>query len=300
MPGAQSSSRPRQQPNRQFEQRGRLSLVVVAGLLLIALIVGLVLWATAGADTRGTGATAKAALLRVDGAGKIDVVPTERLKFSKISLPNPPEATPAMGRSNRRQSITHLAFSSGRVWVAGLSNEEFSSKLWSVPYPFTSADRGTSVEIFHTNHDRIETASPVYAFVPYTIDKQPYIIGGYLCTPLVKFPVSALKPGEKVHGSTIAELGNQNQPIDMILYKKDGQEFLLMSNTARGVMKIPTADFGAAPALTERVNGTAGIRYETIASMKNIEQLDLLDAQHSIVITKGADGARSLTAVILP
>ena len=26
----------------------------------------------------------------------------------------------------------------------------------------------------------------------------------------------------------------------MILYKKDGQDFLLMSNNARGVMKIPT------------------------------------------------------------
>ncbi|MCU1504957.1 MAG: putative serine/threonine protein kinase [Ilumatobacteraceae bacterium] len=54
-----SSSRPRQQPNRQFEQRGRVSLVVVGGLLLIALVVGLVLWATAGPDARsGTGAGA--------------------------------------------------------------------------------------------------------------------------------------------------------------------------------------------------------------------------------------------------
>jgi hypothetical protein len=34
--------------------------------------------------------------------------------------------------------------------------------------------------------------------------------------------------------------------------------------------------------------------------MANVEQLDLLDAQHSIVIARGADGARNLTAIVLP
>ena len=247
---------------------------------------------------RGQGPDAKAALVRVDGAGAVSLVATDALKFSKIALPNP--AAPSTGRrGGRAESITDLAFSNGRVYVAGLSNEEFSSKLWSVAYPFANADRGTSVEIFHTNHNKIETASPVYAFVPYTADNQPYIIGAYLCTPLVRFPVSALKAGEKVHGATIAELGAGNQPIDMIVYKKDGKEFLLMSNTSRGVMKIPTGDFGTAPALTEKVAGTAGVKYDTIATMTGIEQLDLLDATHSIVIAKTAAG-RDLTAVILP
>ena len=77
--------------------------------------------------------------------------------------------------------------------MAGLSNEEFASKLWSVAYPFAKADNGTSVEIYHGNHQQLETRSPVYAFVPYTIDNQPYIIGAYLCTPLVKFPVSVAR-----------------------------------------------------------------------------------------------------------
>jgi hypothetical protein len=44
--------------------------------------------------------------------------------------------------------------------VAGLSNEEFSSKLRAVPYPFNSVDAGTSLEIYHGNHRRLETASP--------------------------------------------------------------------------------------------------------------------------------------------
>ena len=87
----------------------------------------------------------------------------------------------------------------------------------------------------------------MYAFVPYTIDNQPYIIGGYLCTPLVKFPVSALldtTPAAKPYrGTTIGEFGAGSRPIDMILYKKNGKDFLLMSNTNRGVMKIPTEGF---------------------------------------------------------
>jgi hypothetical protein len=112
--------------------------------------------------------------------------------------------------------------------------------------------------------------------------------------------VSSLKPGGKVMGTTIAELGNGNRPLDMILYKKDGREFLLMSNNTRGVMKVPTGEFGTASAITAKVTApTAGIAYETIASMKGVEQMDLLDAQRSIVLARTGSGL-SLSAVALP
>ena len=248
---------------------------------------------------RGQGADAKPVLVRVDGAGQIKVVDFARVTATSVALPNPPAAN-TTGRSNpRTQTIMDLAFVNGRLVVAGLSNEEFASKLWSVPYPFASADRGTSIEIFHGNHGRVETNSPIFAFVPYTVSGTPHIIGGYLCTPLVKIPVSALKPGEKVVGTTIAELGAGNRPIDMIVYSKGGQDFLLMSNTSRGVMKIPTSQFASAEAITARIGGTKGT-FETIASMVGVEQLDLLDSGRTIVITRAQDGARSLTAVILP
>jgi len=215
-----------------------------------------------------------------------------------VTLPNP--AAASAGGRNRSQSITKLAYSNGRVWVAGLSNEEFASKLWSVAYPFAKADAGTSVEIYHGNHQQLETRSPVYAFIPYTINSQPYIIGAYLCTPLVKFPVSALAPGQKFRGTTIAELGAGNRPIDMILYQKNGKEFLLMSNTSRGVMKIPTTDFGSASPITSPVTSeTAGVGYEKVASMSGVQQLDRLDDNHSIVIAS-ASGGVNLTAVDLP
>jgi len=249
---------------------------------------------------RGQGADAKPVLLRVDGAGKIDVVDLTKLKATKVTLPNAPSAA-ATGRTPPRlQSITDMAYQDGQLFVAGLSNEEFSSKLRSVAYPFTNADNGASVEIFHGSHGQFETRSPVYTFVPYKVNNETNLIAGYLCTPLVKFPVSSLKPGAKVMGTTIAELGNGNRPIDMIVYKKDGKEFLLMSNTSRGVMKIPTDRFASEPGIKTPIRDKAGVAYETIESLKGIEQLDLLDAGHSLVLARSGQGALNLEAVPLP
>jgi hypothetical protein len=249
---------------------------------------------------RGQGAGAAPALFRVDGAGKIDMVSLQSVKFQKVELPNAPVANATARRNPRTESITDLAFADGKLWAAGLSNEEFASKLRAVPYPFSTVDNGTSVEIFHGNHGGLETRSPVYAFVPQAINGQPHLIAGYLCTPLVKFPIDSLKPGEKVRGVTVAELGAGNRPLDMILYKKDGRDFLLMSNNSRGVMKIATAGLGGATAITERVTApTGGVPYETIASMQGVEQMDLLNAQSSIVIAR-ANGALNLQVVPLP
>jgi len=249
---------------------------------------------------RGQGAAAQPALLRVDGAGRIDVVSMDTVKFTSVALPNPAAVSPS-ARGGRAQSVTDLAYSNGRLYVAGLSNEEFASKLWSVAYPFASVDNGTSVEIYHGNHGQFETRSPVMAFLPMTVNNQPHLIASYTCTPLVRFPVGALKPGEKVVGTTIAEFGAGNQPLDMIAYQKNGQNFLLMSNSARGVMKIPTADFGTAAGITERVGGTAGIKYETIATFTGVEQLDMLDGQRAVMIVRAPSGGdRNLSAVVLP
>jgi hypothetical protein len=250
---------------------------------------------------RGQGANASPVLLRIDGAGKIEVVSFTGVKFSKVDLPNAPAANPGDTRNSRTQSITDMAFVDGRLYVAGLSNEEFSSKLRSVSYPFNTVDGGTSVEIYHGNHGQFETRSPVYTFVPYKVKGETNLIAGYLCTPLVKFPVSGLRPGAKVMGTTIAELGNRNRPLDMIVYKKDGKEFLLMSNNSRGVMKIPTDGFADAASITARVSSErGGIGYETITTMKGVEQLDLLDATNTIILARTDAGVLNLDVVALP
>ena len=249
---------------------------------------------------KGTGPTAQPALVRIDGAGDISLVAFDKVEFTTVALPNPAAAS-TTGRNLRAQSVTDLAFVNGRLYVAGLSNEEFASKLWSVGYPFASVDNGASIEIFHGNHGGLETRAPVMAFVPFTIGSELNILAGYTCTPLVKIPVQALKAGTKVVGTTIAEFGAGNQPLDLLVYSKGGKSFLLMSNSKHGVLKIGTDGFASASPITARVaSATAGVPFENITAMVNVEQMDLLDAGRTMVISRGAAGARNLTAVVLP
>src|SRR5262245_8262694 len=220
--------------------------------------------------SRGRGPDATPVILRVDAAGKIEELALDSVRHAKVSLANAPAAEAKDGRGNslRVEAITDVHYVDGKVFVAGLSNEEFASKLRSVSFPFSASDAGTSVEIFHGNHGQWETRSPVRTFVPYEIQKEAYLLAAYTCTPLVKFPVKDLKPGTKLVGTTIAELGNRNRPLDMIVYKKDGAEFILMSNSSRGVMKMPTKGIEGFGAIKERVAAEkSGLPYETLAEL---------------------------------
>jgi len=241
---------------------------------------------------RGKGPTAEPAIVRVDGKGNLTTLPLDKVAYSKISISNAPADSPAAkGKASaRQQSITDLGFVDGKLYIAGLSNEEFASKLRSVEFPFKSGDTATSVEIIHTAHNAaVETRAPVRTFVPFNVGGEPQILAAYTCTPLVTFPVSALKPGEKIRGKTVAELGNRNNPLDMIVYEKDGKQYLLLSNSARGVMKISTESIDKQQALTEPVRdgGKAGLPYETIASLDGTTQLDKVGNANVLVLAKG-------------
>ncbi len=223
------------------------------------------------------------------------------MAHARVALPNAPDpgAKDRRGRSHRVNAITDLAFVDGNLIVAGLSNEEFASNLRSIPFPFGSVDKGTSVEIFHGAHGRFETHSPVRTFVPFEIKAEPHILAAYTCTPLVKFPLSQLKPGSKIMGTTIAELGNRNSPLDMIVYEKDGSQFILMNNSSRGVMKLPTADIHTYGGITERT-GISGLPYETIQSMKGVQQLDSFSASSALALVRSDSGSLALETLPLP
>ncbi len=242
---------------------------------------------------RGKGPDAKPVIVRVDRSGKVTDFPLKDVKFASAELSNAAE-----GR-NRREAVTHMAYVDGKVFVAGLSNEEFASKLRSIPFPFTAADRGASVEIYHGSHGRIETASPVRTFVACEINGEANLLCAYTCTPLVKIPVAQLKPGEKVKGTTVAELGNRNRPLDMIVYKKDGKEYILMANSSRGVMKIPTEGIDKVEPITAHIAKTAGQPYETIKALKDVVHLDRFDDDHALVLIVNSSGT-TLETVELP
>jgi hypothetical protein len=251
--------------------------------------------------SRGSGAEAVPMIVRTDASGKLAEVPLTNIKHASIALVDAPDAAAKdnRGNSKRMEAITDLGYVEGNVIVAGLSNEEFSSTLRSIPYPFNSASKGAGIEIFHGAHGRFETNAPVRTFVPYTIENKAHLLAAYTCTPLVKIPVSELKPGAKVKGTTIAELGNRNKPLDMITYKKDGKEYILMANSSRGVMKLPTEKLEKYESITARVPEKQGVPYETIATLKGVTQLDKLDDANAIMLMDDS-GSLDLRSVPLP
>ena len=252
--------------------------------------------------SRGRGTDAQPVLVRVDSSGEFEVLSLENVKFAKATLPNAPEAgaTDRRGRSRRTMSITDLAYVDGRVFVAGLSNEEFSSRLRSIPFPFSTVDKGTGIEIYHGAHGRFETNSPVRTFTLYDIAGDPHLLAAYTCTPLVKLPVSALKAGGEIRGITVAELGNRNNPLDMIVYEKGGTDYILLTNSSRGVMKITTDKIGSQEPITSRIGGTAGQTYETIEELKGVQEMAQLDEGHALIIVRAESGALNLHTISLP
>jgi hypothetical protein len=245
---------------------------------------------------RGRGPDAPAAIIRVDAQGDPQELSLKDVKFAKSELPSL-----ASSDRGRQDAITDLAYVDGRVFIAGLSNEEFSSNLRAIPFPFAGAgEQGAHIEIYHGSHGRFETTSPVRTFVPYAINGEPYILAAYTCTPLVKFPVADLRPGARVKGTTIAELGNRNKPLDMIVYQKDGRDYFLLANSSRGVMKISTDRAGAQEGIIKRVSDKAGLAYETIDGLKGVEQLDKLGRDSAVVLTRGEGGRLDLKTVSLP
>jgi hypothetical protein len=153
--------------------------------------------------SRGRGPDAQPLIVRLDASGTITPLALDNIPHASVTLADAPDAAAsANARQNPRTlTITDMTYVNGSLMVAGMSNEEWSSALRSIPYPFRSADKGTQLQIWHSSHGRYETQAPVRTFVPYTLGGKSYVIAAYTCTPIVKIPVSDLKPGAQVRES---------------------------------------------------------------------------------------------------
>jgi hypothetical protein len=246
--------------------------------------------------SRGKGPDAQPLIVRVEASGKITNVSLDNAKHESVSLADAPSAT--TGRQNPRMlTITQISFVNGNVIVAGLSNEEWSSSLRSIPFPFKgTAEDTTTLQIWHASHGRYETAAPIRTFVPYTISGQQYILAAYTCTPLVKIPMSDLQPGAKVKGVTIADLGSGNQPMDMVPYTKDGHNYILIANSSRGVMKLKADNLDTyrqidSPEVPNPENANiSGVPYETMTNLKNVQSLTQLDDKDALLLIGNITG----------
>jgi hypothetical protein len=235
--------------------------------------------------SRGRGPDAMALVVRVEPSGKVTPLSLDNVNHASVSLADAPASDPSARQNPRTTTITDMEFVNGSLLVAGMSNEEWSSALRSIPYPFNAAGKGTQLQIWHASHGRYETQAPVRTFVPYTLGGQQYVLAAYTCTPLVKIPMSDLKPGAEVKGVTIADLGSGNQPLDMVPYKKHGHEYILIANTSFGVVKLHADTLGTdKPIDSPTVVNVAGAPYDKITALTQVQHLASVDDSTALVL----------------
>ena len=256
--------------------------------------------------TLSIGVEGRPALTKIQTTGALEDFPLDKLWFSKAVLKDAPEdQVVRRGRRSRNlrdDAITDLAFVDGQLIISGLTNQDRASGVRALAFPFSDDAVSAALEIYHGAHGKFEDYSAIRTFVPFMINGEPNLLAGFVCTPLVRFPLESVKSGDKIEGTTIAELGNRNRPLDMFVYESEGKDYLLLSNSARGVMKISTDEIESRPGITERVGrgGTAGQPYETIQSLKDVVQMGRLNDTKAVVIIKDEDGGLNLSTVDLP
>ncbi|WP_448702423.1 hypothetical protein ACFGVR_08730 [Mucilaginibacter sp. AW1-3] len=232
-------------------------------------------------------------LLTLNPANEIKAVSLKDVNYSAVELNDVPaaDAKDGRGRPLRISSISDIGFADGKLMVSGLCNKEFSSSFRSISFPFTGKqDDESTLEMYHTSHGRYETTSPIRTFTTAAIDGKNYLVASYTCTPLVLFAMDELKPGVHVKGRTIAEMGNQNTPSDMIWLKENNQNYLVMANSSRPAVKVSYDDIRQFQgSLTQQMPAAGGASFTKLPYDK-VLQLDKLDDSRAVVIQKSATG----------
>ena len=166
------------------------------------------------------------AIIKFDANGKLTILDLTDARFVRVPLP--------VGEGSQIRAISGVEYTDGRVLAAGQSNEEFSSKIFSLPLPLTHGKSGNafSTETYHVAHGRWETRAPIQSFIPYREGGEDYVVGSFACTPIAKFKVTDIAKDSKIKGTSVVELGSGNRPIDMFTYEKDGKQWLI-TNTDR-------------------------------------------------------------------
>jgi hypothetical protein len=201
---------------------------------------------------RGSGQAALPVLIKIGPDGTISDVSLENVPFSQTLIEDAasPDDPRLVSRDQLRTvTVTDMCYVDGLLLVAGTSNEEFSSTLRRIPFPFGGSTLTNSLEIFHVSHGRYETAAPIRTFVPYANNTS--ILASYTCTPVVQFSIGDLKGGTHVMGKTVAELGAHNRPLDIVSYVAGDEEYLLVANANHPLTRIACRDIDQQGPLTE-------------------------------------------------
>jgi hypothetical protein len=175
--------------------------------------------------------------VRDNGANSVALVTIDggkAVRFDPAAHPHVRVTLPA-AQAGPIRAISGLAIAKDRLLVTGQSNEEFSSKIFSIPLPLGPDSVGGiySAETYHVSHGRWETKAPIQAFIPYDDHGQACVVGAFACTPIAKFPISDLASGANVRGTSVVELGSGNRPIKLFSYTDAAGKGWIVCNTNR-------------------------------------------------------------------
>jgi len=234
---------------------------------------------------------------------KIEAVNLKDVPFSSTTISDPPgdDKKDWAGRPLRESVISDLVFADGSVMVSGLSNQEFSSTFRRISFPFNNKLESSSLEIYHAAHGRYETNAPIRTFTTAELNGKKYLVASYTCTPLVLFPLDELKPGKHVKGRTVGEFGAGNSPVDMISVKDKDNNYLMLANNNRPVMRVKYTNIEKYEgSLTEPVKesfATAGVEFVSLPVV-NVLQMDKLDDNSVVILQRRGDGDMELWTAI--
>jgi hypothetical protein len=198
---------------------------------------------------RGRGVNAMPAIVKVNH-GQLQVLELDRIPHSQTALPNQPDAKAMLEFNPQRVfAITDIKYYKGEIFVTGISNQRFASTLQRIAYPFNHHASTTTVEIWHPVHGEFETRAPIIRQQIKELGGVPYLFAVYGCTPLVRFPLSALTDGAHVRGDLIGQLGYGSNPLDMLTYTNpfDKKEYLMVTIDTRSASSVAVLDLASAP-----------------------------------------------------
>jgi hypothetical protein len=241
--------------------------------------------------SRGRGRDALPLVLRMHPTGALEDVDLSDVPCARFSIEDAPgEDQKIFGRSMRAATVLDMHYADGVLLVAGMTNEEFASSLRRIPFPFSGDVTSNSLEIFHVSHGRYETAAPIRTFIPYA-GRGASILASYTCTPLVTFDLAELGAGQQAKGTTVAELGARNAPIDMVAFEQRGQQFVLISNSHHPLMKISSEEIDRQTPLTTP-RAPVGASFVALPQ-RGVTRLANLNGSHVLMLQREGEAGPS-------
>ena len=255
---------------------------------------------------RGRGPDAEAVIISVNN-GNIELVNLDAAAHTSKSVgPVPTAETLEFGQPLNSLAITDIDYYQGELLVAGVSNEEFSSKLRRIPYPFTDEISTTSIEIWHAVHAQYETRAPIITQTVAELDGVPTLIAIYACTPIVRIPLSDLTDGAEIRGEMIGEMGFGNTPLDIVPYVNawDGSSNVVVTNTNRSAASLNLDAVATAEEMPHgegvgNVFSVAGVSQYALP-MSGTLHLDTIDETWAVVVRRSPEDVRNIQLHTLP